>query len=61
MGEHHSDLSYEELVRQRERGEKEREEEEEREIRKEAEELAKQETSQILALASERVKPIVHM
>ena len=53
MGEHRDDLSYEELVRRREMKEREEEEEEEREIRKEAEQLAKQETSHILALASE--------
>lgn len=53
MGEHKSDLPYDELIRQRERQEREREEEEEREIRKQAEEFAKQETGHILSLASE--------
>ena len=53
MGEHKRDLSYDELVRQRERREREREEEEDREIRRQAEEFAKQETGHILSLASE--------
>ena len=53
MGEHCSDLPYDELVRQRERREREREEEEEREIRREAEQIAQQETGHILSLASE--------
>lgn len=55
MGEHKSDLSYDELIRQRERQEREREEEEEREIRRQAEEFAKQETGHILSLASELI------
>lgn len=53
MGEHRDDLSYDELIRQRERQEREREEEEEREIRRQAEEFAKNETGHILSLASE--------
>ena len=53
MGEHEKDLSYEELVQRRERREMEKEEEEEWNIRQEAEELAKNETSHILSLASE--------
>lgn len=52
MGEHKSDLPYDELIRQQERQEREREEEEEREIRRQAEEFAKQETGHILSLAS---------
>lgn len=58
MGEHENDLSYDELIRQRERQEREREEEEEREIRREAEEFAKQETGHILSLASELLNTI---
>ena len=57
MGEHSSDLPYDELVRRREKREREREEEEEREIRREAEQIAKQETGHILSLASE---PLLH-
>ena len=53
MGDHSSDLSYDELVRQRERREREEEEEEEREILRQAEEFAKLETGHILSLASE--------
>ena len=53
MGEHENDLSYEELVQRRERREMEKEEEEEWNIRQEAEEVAKNETSHILSLASE--------
>ena len=57
MGEHSRDLPYDELVRQRERKEREREEEEDREIRRQAEEFAKQETGHILSLASENMSP----
>ena len=52
MGEHLNDLSYEELVKRREREEAEREKMAELQDRKEAEELAKQETRDILSLAS---------
>ena len=48
MGEHLNDLSYEELVKRRER-----EKMAELQDRKEAEELAKQDTRDILSLASE--------
>ena len=53
MGEYLNDLSYEELVKRREREEVEREKMAELQDRKEAEELAKQETRDILSLASE--------
>ena len=53
MGEHLNDPSYEELVKWREGEEAEREKMAELQDRKEAEELAKQETRDILSLASE--------
>lgn len=53
MGDHPSDLSYDDLVRQREKRERDNDEEEEREIRRQAEEFAKQETGHIMSLASE--------
>lgn len=52
MGEHKDDLSYEELVHRREREEMEKERLAEIQDRKEAEELAKLETRDILSLAS---------
>ena len=61
MGEHDRDLPYDELVRRGEKREREREEEEEREIRREAEEFAKQETGHILSLASETTSPTVYL
>ena len=61
MGEHSSDLAYDELARQRERREREREEEEERQLRREAEEFAKLETGHILSLASELMSHDNHM
>lgn len=60
MGEHRDDLPYDELIRQRERQEREREEEEEREIRRQAEEFAKNETGHILSLASEILHDLVN-
>ena len=45
MGEHHNDLPYEQLVQKRE---KENEAKEKQRLRKEAEELAKHETRDIL-------------
>ena len=53
MGEHDRDLPYEELVAKREREEAEKEHMNEMQDRKEAEEMAKLETRDIISLASE--------
>lgn len=53
MGEHKNDLSYEELVRKREREDVERERMNELQDRREAEELAKLEAQDVLSLAGE--------
>ena len=53
MGDHENDLSYEELVRMREREDAERERMNELQDRREAEELAKLEAQDVLSLAGE--------